>query len=106
MKPVSLSIRWAELFGENPKDISPEDRRKRWEEWKVLAIEDGGQQVVDYWARDNIDECCFGCKHHDGDWCKYSELPCCVNPVLTFRENIIGMACCGVGFEPGQLKMF
>jgi hypothetical protein len=108
MKPVDLRIRWEELFGSGDKEIPPPIRRERWEEWKRLANEDGehGREMVAHWSTENIDEACFGCKHQDKDWCHYSKLPCCINPVLTFPHNIIGMACCGVGYEPGQLKLF
>lgn len=108
MKPVTKQIRWPELFGESGKDMSEKNRRRRWEEWKALLIADGEQGMVDYWAKDNLEETCSGCIHRDNDWCKYNGLPCNVNPILTFRAGIIGMACMGLGYQskPEQLELF
>jgi hypothetical protein len=98
-KPVNKKIRWHDLF---TKDMAAWVRKERWEEWKAKAVEgddEQGKEMVDYWAKDNIDETCAGCIHRDNDWCKYAELPCNVNPVLTLQNGIIGMACCGVGYQ-------
>jgi hypothetical protein len=40
---------------------------------------------------------CHGCKHRNGAWCGIRGLPCTVNPILTFRHGLIGMACMGAG---------
>lgn len=106
---VALTSRWHEILGSKPNDIPYEIRRQRWEEWKSLGMKAGkrGKEMVNYWSKDNVDETCFGCKWRDGDWCKESELPCNVNPILTINgPGIIGMACCGTGYEPKQLDMF
>ena len=59
-----------------------------------------GKEMVNYWSKNNVDVTCFGCKWRDGDWCKESELPCNVNPILTINgSGTIGMACCGTGYE-------
>jgi len=102
---VSLSIRWRELFGNTIHETSKEIRRARWDEWKSIGNKSGGRarQMVNYWSRDNVEETCSGCKHRDGDWCKLQGLPCNVNPILTFDNNLIGMACMGVGYE-GESK--
>lgn len=64
--------------------------------------------MVNYWSKDNVEETCSGCIHRDNDWCKYAELPCNINPALTIKEGIIGMACCGAGkqIESKQLELF
>jgi len=98
-KPVDKTIRWSDLF---KVEMSAWLRRERWEEWKAKAIEgddERGREMVDYWAKDNIEETCAGCIHRDNDWCKHSELPCNVNPILTLQTGQIGMACCGIGYH-------
>lgn len=105
MKPVTLKIRWPELFGEQQADMPDELRRQRWEEWKNLcAQQPDGKEVLQRWT--DADEACLGCKHREGDWCGYQQLPCTVNPILTFSMNMKGMACMGLNYEPGQMKMF
>jgi hypothetical protein len=108
MQQVTLQIRWPQLFGEKPADITPEIRRKRWEEWKALGMKTDAQarRMVKYWSKDHIDESCKGCAHRDKDWCNSFGLPCNVNPTLTFYDNILSMACGGAGFEPKQLTIF
>jgi hypothetical protein len=99
MTSVRLESRFKELFGSVRSEMTEEQRRSRWEEWKQLCErQPDGKEVVDYWT--NSEETCSGCKHQDRDWCKQVGLPCTVNPILTFKEGIIGMACMGVGYEP------
>lgn len=107
MQPVTLAIRWHELFGDKPADINPELRRKRWEEWKALGMKSDahGRRMVKVWSKDR-DETCKGCAHRVKDWCNSFGLPCTVNPHLTFNDNIMGMACGGAGYEPKQLNIF
>lgn len=104
---VEKGIRWYQLFGESGPDMSEKTRRARWEKWKKL-ISAGEQHVVDYWAKDHIEESCSGCVNKDGDWCKAVGLPCNVNPVLTFSIGLIGMACMGMAKRtiPEQLQLF
>lgn len=108
MLPITLTIRWHELFGEKPADIDPDLRRKRWEEWKALGLKADAQarRMVKYWSVDHIEESCGGCAHRDKDWCNSFGLPCNVNPTLTFYDNILSMACGGAGYEPKQLNIF
>lgn len=105
--PVTLQIRWHELFGEKPVDITPEHRRKRWEEWKALGMKADAQvrRMVRVWSKER-DETCKGCAHRSKDWCLSFGLPCTVNPHLTFNDNIMGMACGGAGYEAKQLTIF
>lgn len=98
LTPVTKQIRWFQLLGNDSSEIPEATRRQRWEQWKALVIKDGEQESVDRWSKDNL-EACVGCKHKDGDWCKAVGLPCCVNPILTFAYNQIGMACQGIGYN-------
>lgn len=103
LEQMSKHNRWWEILGNNPNDFTTEERRERWERWKQLAADDeAGRAMVDYWAKDNVDEACAGCKHRDKDWCNLQGLPCNVNPVLTIKDGIIGMACMGAGYESDQ----
>lgn len=43
-------------------------------------------------------------EHCDGDWCRFQSLPCTVNPITTFSNNEIGLACMGVGYRNKQLQ--
>lgn len=106
LKPVELESRFYEILGENATDIPIKERRERWERWKEIAIEKGKQNMVDHWSKDHLGESgCLDCSHRDDDWCKYQELPCSVNPILTFRYGHIGMACYGVCFQGRQMEM-
>lgn len=96
---VSLSIRWHELFD---KAMPAIERRKRWATWLRLARQvDRG--LARSWAGQQ--ERCCDCANSRGGWCRTQELPCAVNPILTMRHNIQGMACMGVGFVPRQLSL-
>ncbi len=105
MTPVTLTIRWEELFGKTQADMPDDVRRTRWEEWKALcAKQPDGKEVVERWT--TCDDTCLGCVYRQGDWCASQSLPCTVNPVLTFKMNFEGMACMGTGYKPGQMNMF
>ena len=102
---VELTSRWYEILGNKREKMPDKLRRERWEQWKQLAIEDGGQDSVDYWMDTTA---CENCKHIDKDWCKLMELPCTTNPLLTFSQGMIGVACGGAGkdVEPTQLALW
>lgn len=105
MKPVTLKSRWFEILGNKQDDMPDDIRRERWEQWKSLAIKKGGssKEMAEYWTDTSA---CHGCIHKEGDWCRLQQLPCTVNSVLTFKENIIGMACMGDGYETeGQKQL-
>lgn len=104
MHPLILTSRWPEIFGETRADMPDDIRRQRWEQWKALcAKEPDGKEIVEQWT--NIDETCLGCIHKDGDWCTREQLPCSVNPVLTFQYNMEGMACMGTGYESQMILL-
>lgn len=89
---VTKEISFIDLFGINEAAMSDEVRRRRWIKWKAMA----GPQAAQWWTRDNA---CIGCKHLDGQWCTLQGLPASVNPILSFREGLPGMACMGAGYE-------
>src|ERR1051325_5393470 len=91
--PVTLKISFENLLGKRSSEISAETRQARWEEWKALA----GQDAAEWWEPDP--EACGGCVHLAGDWCRLMELPAAVNPILSFRFGMPGMACMGAGKE-------
>ena len=92
MKQVTLDIRWPELFGEKPSDMDAKPRRERWEEWKQLGLRESPENVEE---GSTPEELCQNCQHRDGDWCTAIALPCTVNPILTFRFGMLGLACGG-----------
>lgn len=95
-KTVSLKIRWHDLF---KKEMSASVRRKRWDQWLALAK----PEMADFWKDFSG---CEDCIHLNGYWCKFQELPCTVNPYLTMRHGMIGMACQGIGKETiGQMEL-
>ena len=102
MKTVTLGIRWSELFGEHKGDMSDKMRRLRWETWKQLSRDHGRFESIAWWSTPA--ELCFNCEHCDGDWCRFQSLPCTVNPITTFSNNEIGLACMGVGYRNKQLQ--
>jgi hypothetical protein len=93
-KAVSLKITWLELL-----DVeSPTVCRQRWEEWKRIALAAREKDLLNIWTDTDA---CRGCKHLDGDWCIRAELPCTVNPYLTVKHGMMGMACMGMGYDDG-----
>lgn len=93
MKPVTKRISFVDLFGTMKDRVPAHIRMARWEEWKRIA----GADIADYWFPGKE---CQGCKHLIGrDWCGLQQLPASVNPILSFRSGMIGMACMGAGYE-------
>lgn len=92
MKPVTLKISWTDLF---PRDADAAILRQRWAQWLRLARRKPDPDAARYWT--DASEC-LGCIHKRGGWCTLQELPCTVNPVLTMRYAMIGMACMGAGY--------
>lgn len=70
--------------------------RDSWTAW-LAAARQRDPWMADFWS--DLDGC-HGCAHLDapGVWCRLLELPATRNPVL----NMLGMACCGAGFELAQ----
>ncbi|MDH2239116.1 hypothetical protein N5K27_22665 [Pigmentiphaga sp. GD03639] len=97
---IRIDSSWGELL---PATAPGVERRRRWATWLRLARPLIGRAVRD-WAGQQ--ERCCDCRHSRGGWCRIQELPCAVNPYLTIRHGIPGMACMGMGFEPRQLSLF
>jgi hypothetical protein len=83
---VALTSTWAELF---PAGAADGTHRARWAVWLRLARRKDREQAV-MWARGHE---CHNCAHRRGGWCVQIGLPCTVNPILTVRHGMIGMAC-------------
>jgi hypothetical protein len=95
---VTLTIGWTDLFD---KEMSDAQRRNRWAKWiRLKKAKHGNYDAAKYWSDS---EGCHDergvCKHLRGGWCVASSLPAGVNPYLTFRHSLLGMACMGIGFE-------
>jgi hypothetical protein len=87
-----------QILGKNCNDFTPEERKRRWD--KVMSLD---RRMKRYW-NDNV--ACNGCIHLEGYWCKLEELPCSVNPILSFRYSMTGLACCGAGRVQRELELF
>lgn len=91
--PVNLRSEWADLL---PEVATPSTRRGRWAQWLRLARAAGAGNQARDWVTDHE---CGDCMHRRGGWCQRQGLPCTVNPVLTMRAGMPGMACMGMGRE-------
>ena len=86
---------WDELI-----KAKPSVRRKMWNELKNAAPE-----AASYWEDAegcSSDNAC--CSHLSNGWCGFAELPCGVNPYLTPKAGMLGMACMG-SVPDGQLEL-
>jgi len=102
---VRLETTFEELFSDSKEAV----RRRNWVTWKRIAKGLGRDEDLERWG---IPETCDGCAHSAEDlpgaenaardWCSLVGLPCAVNPVLSFRYGISGMACCGTSLVPQQ----
>jgi hypothetical protein len=90
---ISKLSSFEQILGQKISDYTEEERKARWENAMSFP---GGKKAKDYYS--NLFEC-VDCKHFQNGWCGYASLPCGVNPVLTFQQGIVGMACLGVGHE-------
>ncbi|MDR0431061.1 MAG: hypothetical protein LBH58_11350, partial [Tannerellaceae bacterium] len=76
-----------------------EEKKKRWN--KVMSMD---KSMARRW---NDSSECRGCFHLEKDsWCNYNDLPCTVNPILTFRMGMTGMACYGLGRVEREPELF
>lgn len=98
MSEIKISSSFEEILGKSVETYSDEERRERWKQWQNIALEIGDPDCVSLWL-DSFE--CQGCIHLDEQesWCRLQGLPCTVNPVLSFRNGIPGMACMGAGKE-------
>lgn len=67
--------------------------KDNWIAWLFLA-ENNDKEMYDFWTNTSV---CENCDQLDikYSWCKLQELPCTVNPILTIKGGMIGMACMG-----------
>lgn len=100
---VKLESGWEELLGNGSADMPERERRTRWATWLRLVRDEGKKEQAIFWS--DAKECCWGCVHRRGGWCTNMGLPCTVNPILTMRHDVPGMACMGGGFTPKQLSL-
>jgi hypothetical protein len=101
MKPVTKRISFEDLF---PKESSRIQRIKRWSKWKDMVADE--PWAAEYWETDKC--CCLGCCEYNkkDDWCEYASLPPSVNPILSFRFGMAGLACCGLKPGKNEMEMF
>lgn len=98
--PVKLEMSFEDLLGNKCSNMPSYVRRERWGEWKRIAgLRKKSRDCLAAWTDT---EGCDGCVHLDGDWCAMQQLPCTVNPILSFREGLIGMACMGAGYKAAE----
>ncbi|WP_088258652.1 hypothetical protein [Fimbriiglobus ruber] len=97
---TGLNASFEDILGKNSTTFTESVRRNRWAEWLRAARREGpeGRKVAKLWLAHE----CYRCEHRNGGWCDLQGLPCTVNPVLSFRGGMIGMACMGAGFEESQ----
>jgi len=94
---TGLNASFEDILGKKASTFPEGVRRQRWAAWLRAARRDGskGRKLAKAWMSHE----CHGCKHRNGAWCDLQGLPCTVNPVLTFRHGMVGMACMGAGRE-------
>jgi hypothetical protein len=106
-KPVTLKSSFEEILGENNTRFTEDQRKERWKQWQQIALKKkDGKDLVSSWLDQTA---CHGCIHlnKEQSWCNAMGLPCTVNPILSFRMGMVGMACMGTGYEASsQLELF
>lgn len=104
---ITLKSSFEEILGKDAKVYTEDQRKERWEQWKVIALKKkDGKDVVESWSDMSA---CANCIHLDTQkaWCNAVALPCTVNPILSFRMGMVGMACMGLHHEEKtQLELF
>ncbi len=88
---LCLYSSFEQILGKSPKDYTLAERKDRWN--KVMSLD---ENMKEWWGNS---ESCSSCKHLKDNWCSCVGLPCTVNPILTFEQGILGMACQGIRFE-------
>lgn len=81
-----------QILGRNESDYTHNEKQERWN--KVMSL--SHKSVKADWLNT---ETCYNCSHLNGSWCKLVDLPCTVNPILSFQFGIPGMACRGAGLK-------
>jgi len=91
---ICLYSSFEQILGRKGDVYTADERKKRWNRAKSFF----DKNTLDYWTDSSG---CHGCVHLNKKeaWCNYQGLPCTINPILSFRYGMIGMACMGVGFQ-------
>lgn len=97
---VTLRMSFEDILGAKASAMTETERRERWAAWLKLSRGGGDKGAGARWWM-NASEC-IGCDHRRGAWCKLMGLPCSVNPILSFRQGMLGMACMGAGHTQHQ----
>lgn len=94
---TTLNSSFEDILGKKSSVFNEQQRRDRWAAWLRVARRTApdGKETARYWLSHE----CHGCIHRKGGWCDLQGLPCTVNPYLTFKHGMIGMACMGAGRE-------
>jgi hypothetical protein len=95
---ICLYSSFEQILGRKKDDYSTEEKRRRWS--KIMSLD---KKTKKYW---NNDSRCVGCVYLKKAWCEYSDLPCTVGPILSFRYGVSGMACGGIGRVNREPKLF
>src|SRR5688572_14624339 len=94
------------ILGKTAEEYPTTVRIERWNEWQQAAIKAKKKHLIETWLDTSG---CRNCIHLDkgNAWCNFQGLPCTVNPILSFRMGMVGMACMGLGYEESQqLELF
>jgi len=96
---IKLESSFEDILGYAEHAMTVEERRARWARWlRIARKRERSRHAAVLWTSPSED--CRGCRHLRGRaWCRQMELPACVNPVLSFRAGMVGMACMGLGWE-------
>jgi len=96
LEPVRLESSFEQILGAREIEMEEKTRRHRWAQWLKLARATD-RDVAKLWME--IDDCTDCINRRGRAWCDMQALPCTVNPILSFREGMLGMACCGMGYQ-------
>jgi hypothetical protein len=89
-----------QILGKTSDEYTPEERKKRWE--KVMSTD---REMKRNWTDTEACEKCISLNVKDA-WCRLVELPCTVNPILSFCYGMTGMACCGCSYKNAEPGLF
>lgn len=106
---ITLKSSFEEILGKKRDEYPEEVRKQRWQKWKEAALKSKKNDAKDVLASWLDTSGCRNCIHlnKSESWCNAMGLPCTVNPILSFRMGMVGMACMGTGYEENnQLDLF
>ncbi|BAP30113.1 uncharacterized protein CHSO_1076 [Chryseobacterium sp. StRB126] len=90
-----------QILGKKESQYSKDDRKLRWNKCIKEFKDNDKADVIEVWTSPGGDGECVQCIHfnYDDGWCVLMGLPSSVNPVLSFKHGMPGMACMGAGRE-------